>query len=424
MLFKNLFASRSFLQLQKWAGCSSLAFLSFTCLSQASHATLTANIPSANFPTIKTDQSMLTDKCHAPGEINLLCFDATSSNWYLNSHPIINDNYAVVTFKPFNGGNTSELKLTNLVLRPKNVSFPVPLQFGINFDTGIFPAENGPFQMTVSIDGNVKSVNNTPFTSQVKLFGIGSVGPSFTQVAIADATFGGLGSPPVVSPKHFKSVSIGAYNSPITSYYGNFTAVFLQPAIELLELPTSMSIVLTKSQPPNFYFVPPGSQEDADPILDITASSGDILPYDVILDASGVNLPALPFNDILVEWGYDWDPGELKLLENSNPSPTTIVNLAGGLLSTITFEGLNPGLKPHDGISDFGIFLKKVIFQGPQGNFDATNQFPAPTLNQLNLPGNQFNQVVEVQVPGPLPILGVGVAFGFARRIRFRINSI
>jgi hypothetical protein len=67
------------------------------------------------------------------------------------------------------------------------------------------------------------------------------------------------------------------------------------------------------------------------------------------------------------------------------------------LLSTITFEALNPGLHPHDGISDFDITLKKVLYQGPMGNFDATNQFPATSLSILNLPGNAYNQVVVVQ---------------------------
>ena len=245
-----------------------------------------------------------------------------------------------------------------------------------------------------------------------------------TQVAKADATFGSLGGV-VPSPHAFNAVKVGSFNSPITSYYGNFEAVFLQPFDEL-SLPNSLSIVLTKSQPPNFFFVPPGSQEDLDPILDITTSPGDILPFNVMLDASGVNLPAQTFNNILVEWGFDWDPIELKLLDNTKPSPTTILDLAGGLVSQITFEALNPGIKPHDGVSDFGITLKKVLFQGPLGDIDATNQFPVPNLSQFNLPGNDFNQVVEVQVPavpGPLPAFGMGVAFGFARKLRSRVKS-
>lgn len=416
-------ASRS-TQLASLFAYSCLGFVGLDSLfSRPSFATLTVTVPTAQFPQLFTDGG-LGDQC--PG-INLVCFATKQPNlphkYALNS--LLGNPLAEVKYVPFNGGNTASLTLTKIQLTSQNsLSNSVPFQFGINFDSGIFPAVSGPLQMTVSLSGSVKTVNNVPFTHQLKLTGLGSVGPSFTQVAKADATFGTLGGSDI-SPHQFAAIKVGTFYGPITSFYGNFEAVFLQP-FDQLTLPDSLSIVLSKAQPPNFFFVPPGAQEDFDPILDIIAAPGDILPFNVVLDASGVSLPPKTFSNILVEWDYNWDPNELALLNNTNPSPTTIIDLSGGLLSTITFEALIPGLHPHDGISDFGITLKKVLYQGPMGDFDATNQFPAPSLNIFNLPGNAYNQVVEVQrtiVPSPLPLLGIATAFGYSRKLRKRIKS-
>lgn len=194
------------------------------------------------------------------------------------------------------------------------------------------------------------------------------------------------------------------------------------PVNTFLEFPTSSGIrVDGPPPPPDFFFIPPGDQLDNDPILDIMTAPGDVLPFDVMLDTSGVVLPAnQSFDNILVDWSFSYDAGELSLLSNTNPGPS-VIDLGGGLLSTLTFLAVDPGLTPHDGISDFGITLHRVLYQGSQGDFDATDQFPFPSRDAFDLPGNQFNQVVEVQTPEPatFALLSLGLAaLGLSKRKR------
>ncbi|MFN7909782.1 MAG: PEP-CTERM sorting domain-containing protein, partial [Microcystis sp.] len=74
-------------------------------------------------------------------------------------------------------------------------------------------------------------------------------------------------------------------------------------------------------------------------------------------------------------------------------------------LLTVNFLVTNPGRSPHDGVVDFGITLTSVTEIG--GSPDFTNSFPSPSKNGLNLPGTEFNQVVEVQTPEPSTILSL-----------------
>jgi hypothetical protein len=177
--------------------------------------------------------------------------------------------------------------------------------------------------------------------------------------------------------------------------------------------------------PPDFYFIPPGGQLDGDNIYDIVLSPGEDILFDVVIDTTGLTLPhsLSDYQDILVKWEYQFDNSELALILNSNPS-NSIIGIYDTLVSTLKFVGVNPGLDPHDGVNDFGITLKDVIYRSSLwGDYSVFSQFPAPNKDSLNNAGTEFNQVVEVQTPGPLPILGAGAAFGFSRKLRKRIKA-
>jgi hypothetical protein len=193
--------------------------------------------------------------------------------------------------------------------------------------------------------------------------------------------------------------------------------------------PTSSAVELQgPPPPPDFFFVPQGGQLDDDLVNDIILAPGEQLSFDVLIDTSGVSLPhnLSDYQDILVEWDYQYDPSELALISNSNPS-NSIIGVNDSIVSTLIFNGVNPGVHPHDGISDFGITLKEVLYRSSVwGNYSALSQFPAPSKDALDNPGTNFNQVVEVQTeetPAPLPVLGALSTFGFSRKLRKRIKG-
>ena len=76
-------------------------------------------------------------------------------------------------------------------------------------------------------------------------------------------------------------------------------------------------------------------------------------------------------------------------------------------LGQIKGQTLNVGFAPHDGEHDFKITLD---------NFFATQPL-------LLSPNGQFQDVELQQTPAPLPLLGVGAAFGFSRNLRKRIKG-
>jgi hypothetical protein len=92
------------------------------------------------------------------------------------------------------------------------------------------------------------------------------------------------------------------------------------------------------------------------------------------------------------------------------PAGVAVTNGAfGNPIKLGTFKGItiNPGLYPHDGIYDFKLTLKELLYQ-PGTSADAVAQVR-----------DQF-QDVELQrpVPAPLPILGAAAAFGSIRKAR------
>lgn len=191
----------------------------------------------------------------------------------------------------------------------------------------------------------------------------------------------------------------------------------------------------------NFYFVPAGTQLDGDPILDIIVSPGDNLSFDVFLDATGVNND--PLGTLNAFWDFTFDPDELQFLGTTDgpgivssvvPNSSNNYSVVNGLvlagvnnrLLTVNFLVTNPGIHPHDGVVDFGITLTGVT--GTGGSPDFTSQFPAPSKNEFDLSGTQFNQVVEVQTPEPSSAIGflalgtLGLGATLKRKLKSRTS--
>jgi hypothetical protein len=71
-----------------------------------------------------------------------------------------------------------------------------------------------------------------------------------------------------------------------------------------------------------------------------------------------------------------------------------------------------------------------LLLLGNQNGFSPQLQTlpPAPTASNINFnnsPSNTlvFTAVDSAEVPGPLPVLGAGAAFGFSRKLRRRISA-
>ncbi len=184
-----------------------------------------------------------------------------------------------------------------------------------------------------------------------------------------------------------------------------------------------------------FSFSPPGQQLDSDSILDILLRPGeDIRFLFSIDDTTGLTLVQGNFLDIF--YNASWDASELTydgLFGNPGfpPPRTTLPELlfvgevvaapGGGLavafsegISGLDFIGADVNPWPGDGMPDFTLTVNKAELRQ---NLNDIN--PADVTGAFD----PRSQTVEVQqpVPGPLPLLGAGVAFGYSRKLRKRI---
>jgi hypothetical protein len=200
----------------------------------------------------------------------------------------------------------------------------------------------------------------------------------------------------------------------------------------------------------NFYFTPFGSQLDddmngnhnpipgSDNIYDIMIGPGVTQEFELFIanefTQGGGNWAGFPANGGLItniQFGFEWDvteyvvndflkdnavctspstnvptPGKLDLTLNgcninaTNGAPVNFTYLGSAVGITV-----KPGLAPHDGERDFKVFLKSI------------------TVANNNYTSGQFQDVELQYVPGPLPLIGVGAAFGFSRSLRKRIKT-
>jgi len=162
-------------------------------------------------------------------------------------------------------------------------------------------------------------------------------------------------------------------------------------------------------------FTHAGDQLDGDTILDIEIGSNQPLSFDIFADRTGYT-PSNP-NAAFLQFNLDFFTDTNEYFGAS--SGLAVLDLSGPAVQQIgTFDGvtINPGVKPHDGVVDFGITLTGVNLFDSEENFigtDPVSAFKSPSFNEFGESGTNFNQVVELQqVPEPLTILGSATALG------------
>ena len=201
---------------------------------------------------------------------------------------------------------------------------------------------------------------------------------------------------------------------------------------------TAIDAGFSKANAMNFYFVPVAPSENAnldlDPIFDIqtdtnglllSPSGGQPVSFDIFADITGFTAPGTA-DEVSFTWTTTIDSTELSFV---SATANTRVSLAGPAIQQVqrvSYLTVNPGIRPHDGVNDFGITLTGVDLYngGVRVGSIAVTAFDAPSVNNLNLPGNEFNQVVEVQsVPEPLTLLGAGTAMGFGAFFKRKLKA-
>jgi hypothetical protein len=185
-----------------------------------------------------------------------------------------------------------------------------------------------------------------------------------------------------------------------------------------------------------FTFTPTGSPLDtADTIYDIVLERGQPIRFNLsVSNISG--LPLADGNFLDVYYNVFWDSSELTYQGGpvGLPPPTSLpeLNYVGKVVANLTsiggfdivfqegtdrinFVGNDVNPWPGDGLSDFKLSLNSA---GLRRFKEDTNSIPVTALFDPKV------QIVEVQrVPAPLPLLGIGVAFGYTRKLRKRINK-
>ena len=126
------------------------------------------------------------------------------------------------------------------------------------------------------------------------------------------------------------------------------------------------------------------------------------------------NDPLSEFSRITIDYGFD--PNN----NNCNQRLLCETKLVGGKFTSVmdlfwTFKGGNVNQFPGDGRVD----------QKVSGFIDGYIRDPNNAGNRINAQRRFFDPEFEVQdVPGPLPILGVGFAGAFARKLRSRSSRL
>ena len=211
--------------------------------------------------------------------------------------------------------------------------------------------------------------------------------------------------------------------------------LLLTSAVGLLAF-TAIDARFSKANAANFFFVPVAPSENAnldnDPIFDIETDTngnrivggGQPVSFNIFADITGFT--AQGADEIALTWTTSIDPTELSFVSATANTRVSLAGPANQLVKTMSYLTVLPGYRPHDGVSDFGITLTGVDLYngGLKVGSVAVADFAAPSVNDLNLPGNQFNQVVEIQaVPEPLTLLGAGTAMAFGAFFKRKLKA-
>jgi len=176
---------------------------------------------------------------------------------------------------------------------------------------------------------------------------------------------------------------------------------------------------------------PAGDQLDQDPILDVKLKPGQQITFDVFFDNSLDNL-----STTRLEYDFTYDANELSFVQSnlniSNKFDSSgSLPTAGNLFVFHLFPSGDPGLAPQANfLLDQLVFVGNNVERSPgNGILDAKiingNNVNSPLLGPDVTISTFSSNELEVQyVPGPLPLLGIGVAFGYGRKLRKHIKSV
>ncbi len=210
------------------------------------------------------------------------------------------------------------------------------------------------------------------------------------------------------------------------------------------------------------FFTPPGSQIDSDPINDLVLQPGSTQPFQFNLDLPLLGAVGFAGQDVTAfQYVLSFDASEWVPQQSSIDACNGFVN---PLFSCATAPLLVPGAPaigsgvtnqfvitltaaPGQGIvggapvfaiggpivGDVGAslpnngdadLLGSLISITIGGNTLVSTDPTLPSLIQTSVFGSQSISIQAEKVPGPLPLLGAGAAFGYSRRLRKRVKGV
>jgi hypothetical protein len=176
---------------------------------------------------------------------------------------------------------------------------------------------------------------------------------------------------------------------------------------------------------------PTGVQLDQDAILDVILAPGQQITFDVFFDNSLDNL-----STTRLEYDFSYDSNELtfvqSILDISNKFDSSgRLPTAGNLYTFHLFPSGDPGLAPQGKfLLDQFVFVGNNVEHWPgNGILDAKivngNNVNAPLLGpDITISAFSSNELEVQRVPAPLPLLGIGVAFDYSRKLRRRMKTV
>jgi hypothetical protein len=97
--------------------------------------------------------------------------------------------------------------------------------------------------------------------------------------------------------------------------------------------------------------------------------------------------------------------------------------LGSGFTSTVTATNSAPSPNPNGAVNAFTTVGSPSTFTAGTLSSAFTNTFNVTSQGFTSFDNSVNQSAATSSVPGPLPILGAGAAFGFSRRLRSRIKA-
>ena len=127
------------------------------------------------------------------------------------------------------------------------------------------------------------------------------------------------------------------------------------------------------------------------------------LQLDFNPDSEGPYTGQFDYQISVLDPNFEFSTAELDSIVSGDPTGTTVTKKIFGFANIVSI----------DGSSETGVPVNGSVLK-------VQNIWDVKTGSVLNSFGDTYTQD---KVPGPLPLLGAGIAFGFSRKLRRRINA-